>query len=180
MIFKYLPLKIYKFLIILANFLIFSNYLDIPNNKMNSKNLVASNIITKKIKNGSLVYLKDKINRCQDKNIILNNNILLNIDRIILATGYRETFNFFSKNVNKKKYLQIFDEHFKNCGFIGFSPSYNWTKISEKQSKIFIEFIKGNFKIEKTDISEYVKNHSNKQKVNNMAFNDLTYELFNY
>ena len=46
--------------------------------------------------------------------------------------------------------------------------------------EVDVWFIKGKFKIEKKDISEYVKNHSNKQKVNNMAFNDLTYELFNY
>lgn len=180
--FKYIPLKLYRCLIKLVNNLVFFNYLDIPKEKMNSKNLVASNIISKKINNGTLVYLKDKIKYCNNKNVILNDNILLNIDRIILATGYKEDYGFFSREVNVKnnKYLQIFDINYQNCAFIGFSPSYNWPKISEKQSKIFLDLITGDFKINEKDVDKYYKNHTKNQKLNNMEFNDLTYELFNY
>jgi len=183
-IFKYLPLKIYRVVILMVNYLLFYNYLDIPNEKMNSKNLVACNIITTKINNGILVYLKDKIIECQNKNIVLKDNTLLNIDSVILATGYHEQFDFLNKNKNKnlskEKYLQIFDTELDQCAFIGFSPSYNWPKISEKQSKIFIDYILGNFEINKKNVSDYIKNHNRNQKINNLDFNDLTYELYNY
>ena len=58
-----------------------------------------------------------------------------------MTTGYKEEYVFFKEQPNEEKYLQIFDEKFKNCAFIGFSPSYNWSKVSEKQSQIFIDYI---------------------------------------
>ena len=74
----------------------------------------------------------------------------------------------------------MIDINYQNCAFIGFSPSYNWPKISEKQSKIFLDLITGDFKINEKDVDKYYKNHTKNQKLNNMEFNDLTYELFNY
>ena len=61
----------------------FGIYHEIPQSKMNSKNLIANTIIHDKIRNNTLVYLKDEIKECKQKNIILKNNILLNIDTII-------------------------------------------------------------------------------------------------
>jgi len=174
-----MPVVIYRVLIMIANFLFFYNYLDIPKEKMNSKNLVACNIITKKINNGSMVYLKDKIIKCINNNVILENNILLNIDSIILATGFDENVSFL-KEYNNIKYLQMFDTNIENCAFIGFSPSYNWPKISEKQSKLFIKYILGDFEIKTKNIDNYIKKHTTNQNINNLKFTDLTYELYNY
>ena len=47
--------------------------------------------------------------------------------------------------------------------------------ISEKQSKIFLDLITGDFKINEKDVDKYYKNHTKNQKLNNMEFNDLTY-----
>jgi lysine/ornithine N-monooxygenase len=171
--FKYMPINLYRLLMVLANLILFCNYLEIPKEKMNSTNLVACNIISKKIKNGSLVYLNDRIVSSEKNHVVLAKNILLNIDIIILATGYRT-------QEKTDKYLQIFDKDIENCGFIGFSPSYNWPKISEKQSKIFINYILGGFKIELNDVNTYIKKHSDNQSINKLKFNDLTYEMYNY
>ncbi len=177
---KYSPLFIYRLIIICINLFCFKNYLQIPKTKMNSKNLIANLIICEKIANNTLVYLKDKIIDSSDNSIILKDNIILNVDTIILATGYSEKFVFFKEQPDKEKYLQIFDSKFENCGFIGFSPSYNWSKVSEKQSKIFIDYILGNFVINESDINDYKEKHRTNQEYNNLPFNDLTYELFNY
>ena len=177
---KYCPLFLYRFIFLCLNLLYFKNYLDLPYEKMNSTNLIASNIISEKIKDNSLVYIKDVVKDSHKNNVILENNILVNVDIIILATGYEEQFDFFKNQPSKKKYLQIFDKNFKNCAFIGFSPSYNWSKVAEKQSKIFIDFIKGRFTFNDLQYNEYLKCHNIKQKYNNLLFNDLTYELYNY
>ena len=41
----------------------FGIYHEIPQSKMNSKNLIANTIIHDKIRNNTLVYLKDEIKR---------------------------------------------------------------------------------------------------------------------
>ena len=39
----------------------------------------------------------------------------------------------FLENIPKNRYLGVFHRDYKNIGFIGYNPSYNWPKISEKQ-----------------------------------------------
>ena len=57
-----------------------------------------------------------------------------------LYTGYNIHHDYFKDNIktkNNDRYFGIFDTKRKNCAFIGFCPSYNWPKISEKQSILF-------------------------------------------
>ena len=151
-----------------------------PKCKMNSKNLIASTIICQKVNSNNLVYIKDTIKDSYKNNVVLSDQVLRNIDTIILATGYITQFSFLEIQPNEKKYLQIFDKNLKNCAFIGFSPSYNWSKVSEKQSKLFVDYILGKFMVDDYSFEKYRLKHEKSQKINNLPFNDLTYELYNY
>ncbi len=177
---KYAPLCLYRFIIICINYFYFNNYLPIPESKMNSKNLIASTIICQKVNSNNLVYIKDTIKDSYKNNVVLSDQVLRNIDTIILATGYITQFSFLEIQPNEKKYLQIFDKNLKNCAFIGFSPSYNWSKVSEKQSKLFVDYILGKFMVDDYSFEKYRLKHEKSQKINNLPFNDLTYELYNY
>ena len=183
LLFKYLPLIIYYLLIKLTIIFLFNIYLDTPYSKMNGNNLIASNIIQKKISDGTLCYVKDILSDCQNKNLICENNIFLNIDYIILATGYKSDYSFLKEyNISNKLSNQIYDKHLENCAFIGYSKSYNWSQISEKQSKIFInDILKNRNRASFTNYDEkIIKNFLNNQKYNDLDYNDLTYEMFSY
>lgn len=166
--FNKIHLTFYRIIVKLVNIIFFKNALNIPNEKMNSNNLIGSNIINKKIKNGSLSYINDTIEFCYKKNIICSKNIFLNIDIIFCCNGYNNTFSFMNYDIPKNRYLGIFDTNFKNIGFIGYNPSYNWPKISEKQSMIFLDYIEG-----KMNINKYYE-----KKIKDKY--DFTYNLYDY
>lgn len=163
--FKNINLAFYKIIIKLVFLLFFKNTLNIPHEKMNSKNLVGSSIILNKINNGSMVYIKDNIEFTNNKNIIFTNNIFLNIDYIFCCSGYTNNNDFLE--IPKDRYLGIFHKDYKNIGFIGFNPSYNWPKICEKQSILFLDFID-----KKMNVNKYYS----KKIINE----DFTYYLYDY
>ena len=165
--FKKIHIAFYRIIIKIVNFILFSNTLEIPYKKINSRNLVGSNIINKKIKNSSLIYLKDNIKFAYKNNIILSKNVLLNIDYIFCCNGYNSNLKFLG-DIPKKRYLGIFHKDYKNIGFIGYNPSYNWPKICEKQSIIFLDYMEDNIQI-----NQYYKN-----KISNNE--DYTYNLYDY
>lgn len=165
--FKKLNIVIYRIIIKLVNFLFFHNTLSIPLTKINSNNLIASNIINTKIKNNTLIYVQDTIKFSLNKSIICNNNIFRDIDIIFLCTGYSSSPNFIEE-IPKKRILGIFNDKYKNVGFIGFNPSYNWPKISEKQSNLFLDYIDNNLNIKNNHLK------------NVYSENDYTYKMYDY
>ena len=165
--FKKIHIVFYRLIVKIVNLIFFGNVLDIPFEKINSRNLVGSTIINKKIMNGSIIYLKDNIKFIHKNNIILSNNILLNIDYIFCCNGYNNYLTFLG-NIPKKRYLGIFHKNYKNIGFIGYNPSYNFPKICEKQSILFLNYMDNKFKI-------------NKYYENKIRYNeDYTYNLYDY
>ena len=166
--FKNLNIVFYRIIVKLVNLLFFKNTLNIPFSKINSNNLIASNIINKKIKNNTLIYVQDTIKFSLNKSIICNNNIFLDIDIIFLCNGYNYKPKFLEE-IPEKRYLGIFSDKYKNIGFIGFNPSYNWPKISEKQSIIFLDYIDNKLNINKK-IARKI----------NLDNNDYTYKMYDY
>ena len=73
----------------------------------------------------------------------------------------------FLKEIPKNRYLGIFNKDYKNMGFIGYNPSYNWPKICEKQSVIFLDFI---------DNKMNINNYYSRKIYDNL---DYTYNLYN-
>jgi hypothetical protein len=167
LLFKNINLAFYRIIVKLINFIFFGNVLDIPYEKINSNNLVGSNIIPTKMKNESLIYIKDTIKFTSEKNVICSKNILLNIDYIFCCNGYSNYVSFIDK-IPKKRYLGIFNKDYKNIGFIGYNPSYNFPKICEKQSNIFLDFI---------DNKMNINNYYSRKIYDNV---DYTYNLYDY
>ena len=176
---KKMPLTLYRYIFIIINMFVFCNYLDIPCQKVNSKNIVGSTIIPHKILNGSLTYIKDTLKHVSDNKILLSDNILLNTDIIFLATGYT-TIPYFLKKISNEKYLQIFDRNYKNCALIGYSSSYNFPKIAEKQSKIFLDYVQNKFIFNNNEYYNYLQMIKSNKCYKNMDFDDLTYDLYNF
>tara|TARA_Y100000022_G_C13236587_1_gene370158 strand:- start:364 stop:1578 length:1215 start_codon:yes stop_codon:yes gene_type:complete len=179
--FKKIPLQLYLVLFKIANILLFNNFLNIPKEKVNSKNLIASTIIPELIYKNKLIYLKDTIKYCKSNHIILKNSILFNIDYIILCNGYDESYNFLKDN-NKfvYRYKQIINPFLNNVAFIGHSASYNWLINSYNQSKWYIDnIILKKIIISQQTMFDEIKKHKNNNKKNNLDYKDLTYELFN-
>jgi hypothetical protein len=167
LLFKKMNIVFYRIIIKLIFLFFFGNVLEIPYDKMNSNNLVGSNIINSKIKNGTLMYLKEDLQFAYNNNVICSKNILLNIDYIFCCNGYNSEVNFIGK-IPKKRDLGIFHKDYKNIGFIGYNPSYNWPKISEKQSILFLDYIDNNLHVNKY----YEKKILDKE--------DYTYNLYDF
>ena len=69
----------------------------------------------------------------------------------------------------------------KTCGYIGFTPSYNWVQVSYLQSEWFINYIIGNIKLPDNNIlQESINIELEKKKKLNLNYNDLTYNCFEY
>jgi len=165
--FKKINILLYRLIVKIVFLIFFGNVLDIPYEKMNSSNLVGNNIIISKIKNGSLIYSKEEIVFAYKNNIVCSQNAHLNIDYIFCCNGYDSNINFID-NIPKKRYLGIFHKDYKNIGFIGYNPSYNWPKISEKQSLLFLDYMDNKFKVNKY----YEKKIVSKE--------DYTYNLYDF
>lgn len=166
--FNKIHITFYRIIVKLVNIIFFKNALTIPNEKMNSSNLIGSNIINKKIKNSTLSYINDTIEFSYKKNIICSKNIFLNVDIIFCCNGYDNKISFLDTSIPINRYLGIFHQNFKNIGFIGYNPSYNWPKISEKQSIIFLDYIEG-----KMNINKYYE-----KKIKDKY--EYTYNLYDY
>ena len=74
--FKKINIVFYRIIVKIVFVIFFGNVLEIPYEKMDSSNLVGSNIINEKIKNGTLIYLKDKIEFAYKNNIICSKGVL--------------------------------------------------------------------------------------------------------
>jgi len=186
--FKHLPTEVYRQLFMCASYLIFKNFLDLPREKVNSHNLVGTTIIPNLVRKGELYYLKDTINYLENREIYLSNNVILNVDYLICATGYHKNYLPFRVIVNGREivydninYLQILNPSIPQCGFIGMAPSYNWLINSERQAQWFIKnIILGKQHISEIEIRQEITRHQKKQDKYYLDYEDLTYELFTY
>lgn len=192
-IFEKMSLKLTIILITLANIIFFKNYLDIPYSKVNSYNIVASNIIQKLIFKNKLTYnKKDIISINKDKRLLKTDNGIYNdIDIIILTTGYKTSYlNIENINVeydylykyvvpvkkNINKYTPI-----EGLGYIGFNRTYNFLINSQMRARWYIQNrnnLKNLDNFDNVSIKEWIENIEIKKKKNNIKFLDSTYEMF--
>ena len=94
----------------------------------------------------------------------------------IWATGSVSSVLKLFPQYDNKNYLFIYNPKYKNCGFIGLSPSYNWLQVSESQSKIFVKNIVTNYYPGKREITNWIKKRENYCKNIGVDFWDLTYD----
>ena len=170
---KYSNNYLYVLIFVFISRFIFQNKLNLPNEKINYKNLIADDNIINFIKQKKCFYIKNS----QE----LKSNFFNNFDSLIFCTGFKKKCSFINKNLNFNFYNHIIDPELKNCGFIGFCPSYNWIEVSYYQSLWFVKNIKNKIIIpKKTDMYKQINIIKKQSYKFNLEYNDLTYDSFNY
>tara|TARA_B110001450_G_C17650668_1_gene493137 strand:- start:64 stop:1395 length:1332 start_codon:yes stop_codon:yes gene_type:complete len=201
--FRYIPLKLYKLLFLFANYIFIMNHLNLPDSKINSKNLIGTTIIPRLIKSRRIEYIHGEITDIsgrdiavkiigkEEKQVILIKDVknIKEIDIVILATGFSANLEFIdnskkSNNLNIFnifRYKQVINPYVPNCGFIGLSPSYNWLQMSNKQAEWYITEIilkPGNINSNNINMLKEILRYKKMKDSYNLDYNDLTYEMF--
>ncbi len=183
-------------LLTIANMLFIQNYLDIPINKINSFNIIASLIIQEMITKGILSYHREKITQIvRNKRIVKTDEAIYNnIDIVIFATGYKNTDFLNEVGINFKcdflyNYvlpLSVYDinntkkikDIETNVGVIGINRTYNFLINAQVRAKWYIETVFKNYNINDKEVISWVDKVLTKKNGNNLKFLDSTYELF--
>tara|TARA_A100001388_G_C28576368_1_gene406732 strand:- start:38 stop:583 length:546 start_codon:yes stop_codon:yes gene_type:complete len=176
--------------------LFIQNYLDIPINKINSFNIIASLIIQEMITKGILSYHREKITQIvRNKRIVKTDEAIYNnIDIVIFATGYKNTDFLNEVGINFKcdflyNYvlpLSVYDinntkkikDIETNVGVIGINRTYNFLINAQVRAKWYIETVFKNYNINDKEVISWVDKVLTKKNGNNLKFLDSTYELF--
>jgi hypothetical protein len=146
-----------------------------PNDKIKYNNIVSTSLIYDLEESGELYYFKDTILDIQGKTIRFKSGQVRTYDYIINVSGYSKNIDFLNiKCVDTILGVNyILSKDFPQCGFIGFTPSYNWLPVIDAQSRWFIQYIKGNAVV--------FQHHSNyNSNSNSNSGNDLTYSSLDY
>jgi len=116
-----------------------------PSDKIKYNNIVSTSLIYDLEEAGELYYFKDTIADTQGKTIRFKSGQLRTYDYIINVSGYSKHIDFLNiKCVDSILGVNyILSDDYPNCGFIGFTPSYNWLPVIDAQSHWFIRYIKG-------------------------------------
>jgi lysine/ornithine N-monooxygenase len=190
--FEKVSLKINLVLLTLANMIFINNYLDIPFNKINSYNIVASLIIQEMIKDGILSYHRETLEKIySDKQLIkTNEGIYTDIDIVLFATGYSEVdmkqeFDIVNTDLlyNYVIPIKICDTLQNiniepNVGIIGANRTYNFLLNSQIRTKWYIENVFLKNTLNNDEIINWIEKIRERKKRNNLKFLDSTYELF--
>ena len=154
--------------------------IQLPSDKINRNNVAINNRILSYFSTGQIDYKKNTIQSISGNTIILDNNQEIDADIIVLCTGYRQETRFFDDVDLNRLYKRIVPLNYRNCGFIGFAPSFNWVQTSDLQSRWFLNWIKNNEKTtRKNMIKEIISTHKYQKSVG-LEYFDLSYEPFNY
>ena len=195
-VFEEIPLWLNNFLLALANVFFIKNYLELPNSKINSKNIIASKIIQTLISNSQLTLHKEiPIEITQnsiDKLIIKTNEAIYNdIDVCVFCTGYSSNEVFFkydflyeylipvleikidastTQSTPTLKYTIIDD-----IVILGQNRTYNF--LANCQSRISL-FLNNKIDLSNEAIEKWIFKTKHRKEKNNLDFLDSTYELY--
>lgn len=190
-IFEEIPLWLNNFLLALANVFFIKNYLELPNSKINSKNIIASKIIQTLISNSQLTLHKEIpieiIQNSIDKLIIKTNEAIYNdIDVCVFCTGYSSNEMFFKydflyeylipiveikDSINNEIHYYIID----NIIILGQNRTYNF--LANCQSRISL-FLNNKIDLSNEAIEKWIFKTKHRKEKNNLDFLDSTYELY--
>ena len=193
--FEHCPKFINTFLVTLANIFVFKNYLDLPGEKINSKNIVGSMIINKLLKenrgsktNQTFTYLNEsllEVNSLINNKVIVktDNSLISDLDLVIFATGYQHSYPITFMKLYKYTIPINSDwSAIQNIGFFGMNPRYNFIQGVERQIKLYLDIYKDKQKIQakisKSQVKEWIETTQLRKQKNNLDFMDCTYQLF--
>lgn len=151
-----------------------------PFEPVTRKNLVLNDKIVEMIYKGEIKYVKTKKTYITDKYIITSDKNIP-YDICILAIGYQNNIKFMNMNNIPKMYKHIIHPEHENCGFIGFTATFNWAQVSELQSKWFLSHIH-NQKIQKNKIQmlQDIQYENNYRDNKSADYHDLAIVVFDY
>ena len=147
-----------------------------PKNTINRNNIVLNDEILHLIYNKKIEYLKSVNTYIYENYININYTKNIEYDIIINATGYKTDLSFLSIDNLPNLYKNIIHPDYNNCGFIGFSASFNWIQVSELQVLWYLKYIKKNNMV-KEEIYKLINNN-----ISNDGYNshDLAIKSFDY
>jgi thioredoxin reductase len=129
------------------------------------------------IKKGTNSFARDKCFEYQDTQ---GNPQKIPCDTIICATGYQQGISFLSQTP-QSLYRRIIPVEDHTIGFIGFSASFNWARVSDCQARWWIQVIQN--KIMVPNINRQRADIKKKESVNQkwgLDYNDLSYDVYQY
>jgi hypothetical protein len=173
------------FFLLIISFIVkylFLSPFEIPNSIFDHTNIVMSNkLIYNMVSKNIIKFIKDEPYSLYKNYLVLKSKKIIYSDLIIMCTGYETDLNFLKNENNQYNYLHILDINQTKCGYIGFTPSYNWIQVSYLQSEWFINYIIGNINLPDHNVlKKKINTEIEKKKKLNLNYNDLTYNCFEY
>ena len=101
-------------------------------------------------------------------------------DLVICATGYENTIDFFPTQIPVlyKRIVPLYDS---SIGFIGFSASFNWARVSDAQARWWIQHIMGAIQIPSiSDQQKEIQIDFDRCSIKSVHYQDLSYEVYSY
>lgn len=151
-----------------------------PFSPITRNNLVLNDDILKMIYDQKIDYIYTNKTYITDKFVITQNENL-QYDICILAIGYQSNIKFMDLDKIPYMFKHIIHPDKTNCGFIGFTATFNWAQVSELQSKWFLNYINDtNNQISKTKMIEDIKYEYIHQDNKSADYHDLAIDVYNY
>ena len=162
----------------------YTKKIDQPNTIITRNNIALSDSIYEYINQKKIIYHKTpKINITDHSCTYTHKNVTYDLkpDIVILSTGYSSNFPYLGIKTIPHLYRRIIHPSLPNCGFIGFSASFNWVQVSDMQSRWFMKYIQGEINIpRKKEMIQSIRNSVYQSKSNPYEYNDLTYIAYDY
>lgn len=101
-------------------------------------------------------------------------------DTVVCATGYQQSVSFLSKK-HSPLYRRIIPIQDYSISYIGFSASFNWARVADRQARWWIKAIQG--KIIIPNVNQQHRDIYLKKTINNqrkLDYEDLSYEVYQY
>ena len=180
--FKHLPLPIFQS--VFKTFFTFNKRY--PDEKINYTNIIKNDFLYFLESIGKLNIYKKQIEKVEGNMVFFTDKTSKEYDEIIDKSGFTRNIPFLDPPVldintelGYNYCLPKSCEKYPNLAFIGFSPSYNWTLVSEAQGKWFTTAIQQDQFPTENQQREFIEKGL-KNKNSNQVFNDLTYESLDF
>ena len=155
-----------------------------PNTIITRNNIALSETIYEYINQKKITYHNaSSINIVGNQCTYTNNNSIIQLqpDIIIFATGYSSHLPFLNITSVPHLYRRIVHPSLPNCGFVGFSASFNWAQVSDIQARWFMKTIQGDIQLpRKKEMIQDIRNNVYTWKSLPYEYNDLTYVAYDY
>lgn len=107
-------------------------------------------------------------------------HISIPCDTVICATGYYNDIDFFPTKIPPlyKRIVPVYDS---SISFIGFSASFNWSRVSDAQARWWIKHIVGLVNIPSIENQQKdIRQSKEACFTKDLSYEDLSYEVYSY